>query len=352
MGKFFRCYCSFQQRGKVEQMKRDFFVTQYCLILILLINFSLLFLFSARADAMHLLRIGTGGSTGVYYPIGKLIANGLTIHAKNRNSALGGYIGVAQNSAGSIENTHGVISGEIEIGLIQADIAAYSFNGKRFFEDVNGASSVRAIASLYPEKFQIVVRKDAGLREFTDMKGKSIAVDELGSGTLTVMRIVLDAHGMTENDFVPLYLKPIFTREKMKSGQLQGFVMMAGTPMTAVTDLYDTGVTLVPIEPRIASKVYEKYPYLFPGKIEKNVYDGVPETTTLEVHALLVVNEKMADDMAYAITEALFSEETSALLREGHPQGKSITLNTAMSGMSIPLHPGAERFYRQHNILK
>jgi TRAP transporter TAXI family solute receptor len=331
-------------------MKREFFVSQYCLVSVLLISFSLLSF--ARADAMHLLRIGTGGSTGVYYPIGKLIAHGLTLSAKKENSALRGYIGVAQNSAGSIENTHGIISGEIEIGLIQADIAAYSFNGKRSFKDINGASSVRAIASLYPEKFQIVVRKDSGIREFTDIKGKSIAVDELGSGTLTVMRIILESHGISENDFVPLYLKPIFTREKMKNGQLQGFVMMAGTPMTALTDLYDIGVTLVPIEARIAADIYKKHPFLFPGKIEKNVYDGVPETTTLEVYALLVVDEKMEDDMAYAITEALFSEETSTLLREGHAQGKSITLGTAMSGISIPLHPGAERFYRQQNIIK
>jgi len=323
----------------------------FCFLPKLLLCFAFLMLLPASANALKPFWIGTGGKTGVYYPIGKLIATGLTLKAQEEAFVLNGYIGVAQNSAGSIENLQSVVSGKIQAGLVQADIAAFAYKGDAAFGKLQKTPSVRVIASLYPEKFQIVVRKDAGIRTFWDLKGKKIAVDEPGSGTLSVMRIILEAHNMTENELLPLYLKPFFTQEKLKNGELQGFVVMAGTPMVAVTQLHETGITLVPIDPLIVSSIYKQYPYLFPGKVGANIYSGVPETPTLEVFALLVVDEQMPDEIAYAITELLFSKETSTLLKEGHPQGRAITLDTALDGITIPLHPGAERFYRENNVL-
>lgn len=311
----------------------------------------LLFATTTVVFAMQPFRIGTGGKTGVYYPIGTLIATGLTQQAKLQGSPLSGLIGVSQNSAGSIENVKGVAAGEIEAGLVQADIASFAHDGQPPFDKKNTNASIRAIASLYPEKFQLVVRKDAEITNFRDIKNKKISVDEQGSGTLSVMRILLDAYGMTENDFQPLYLKPVFIQDRIKSGQVEGFVMMAGAPMKAVTQLYETGVTLIPIDSVLASRVYEKHPYLFPGKVEANTYNNIPETLTLEVYALLVVNESMPEEVAYAITEMLFNEQTAALLSNGHPQGRSITLKTALNGISIPLHPGAKHFYQSRKLI-
>lgn len=138
----------------------------------------------------------------------------------------------------------------------------------------------------------------------------------------------------------------------MKSGQLQGFAIMAGAPNAAVSKLYDTGITLLPVDPSVAAVISQQYKYLAPGKIGKDVYRDVPETSTLEVYALLVVGGKMPDDMAYAVTKALFSPETTKLLQEGHPLGKAISLDSALQGVSIPLHPGAERFYRDRRMVK
>lgn len=303
-----------------------------------------------RLMAINLLRIGTGGETGVYYPVGKLIARGIAHKAQEKNSPLAVYIAVAQNSAGSVENVRAISSKEVEAGLVQADIAAFAYGGDKAFANISDASSIRAIASLYSEKFQIVVRKDAKIGSFEDLKGKRISIDEEGSGTLAVMRIVLDAYGMKESDLLPLYLKPVFTQDKMSNGQLDGFVMMAGAPMAAITQLKEVGVNLLPIDDSIASNIHQQYPYLFPGEIDNQVYAGIPETPTLEVYALFVVHKDMPEETAYAITESLFSKETSELMREGHPQGKSITLKTSLNGISIPLHPGADRFYREHKV--
>ncbi|MFC1812505.1 TAXI family TRAP transporter solute-binding subunit [Thermodesulfobacteriota bacterium] len=308
-------------------------------------------------ETKPLFRIGTGGLTGVYFPVGKLIATGLTEPAEGKDAletgvqGVPGYIGVAQNSAGSIENVQMVTSGEIEAGIIQADVAAWAFRSEHAFAGDKSVRVVRAVASLYPEKFQIVTRRDANIRNVMDLRGKRISIDEIGSGTLAAMRIVLEAHGLSEKDLLPVYLKPVFTHDKMVKGDLQGFVMMAGAPMEAVTQLLKIRISLVPIAPEMASLIGKRFPYLVPAKIPAGVYPGIPDTPTLQVHALLVVNSSMHDDLVYQVTAALWSKRTLALLKSGHPQGKSITPQTALTGISIPLHPGAERFYREHDMM-
>ncbi len=311
----------------------------------------------AETGNPRLFRIGTGGKTGVYYPIGKMIAHGLTPNtsagpvAQDGINGVAGYIGVAQNSAGSIENVHSITRGKVEAGLVQADVATWAFEAKRNFKGDENARSIRAIASLYPEKFQIVTRKDAGVHSMKDLRGKHISVDEIGSGTLAVMRIVLEAHAMTEKDLRPVYLKPVFTQDKIISGELQGFVMMAGVPMAAVSQLTDVGISLLPIAPKIAAQIEARYPYLVPGKIPAEVYPGIPETATIQVHALLVVSEALDEVLVYQITAALWSERTLAMLKAGHPQGRMITAGTALAGISIPLHPGARKYYREKGLI-
>ncbi len=246
----------------------------------------------ATGETIRLFRIGTGGATGVYYPIGKLIAEGLTRPAEEKDipgapvNGVPGIIGVAQNSAGSIENVRAVVSGQIEAGLVQADIAASAFQSEHVFAKDPSGSALRAVASLYPEMFQLVTRRDANVRSVPDLRGKRFSIDELGSGTLSVMRIVLAAYGLSESDFSPVYLKPVFTQEKMAQNELQGFAMMAGAPMKAVTQLSDIGLFLVPIDSNKASEINARFPYLVPGKIPSGVYSGIAETPTLQVYAL------------------------------------------------------------------
>ena len=322
------------------------------ILLIVIFILVLILTTSSIADNMRLLRIGTGGQTGVYYPIGKIIAQGITSSnislEETEGNGIQKYISVAQNSGGSIDNVKGIAAGEIEVGLVQADVAAWAFHAEHVFKGNDKVQGVRAIASLYPEKFQIVTRNDAKVKSVNDLRGKHISVDEIGSGTLAVMRIVLDTHGLNEKDLKPVYLKPVFTNDKIVSGELQGFVIMAGAPMVAVSQLLGTGISLVPIAPKMASLIEAKYPYLVPGKILANIYPGIPDTPTIQVHALMVVNKTMDEELVYKITAALWSEQTLSKLKTEHPQGKSITPDAALLGVSIPLHPGAKKYYQKH----
>ena len=180
---------------------------------------------------------------------------------------------------------------------MQADIAAWAHQSLGRFKGKKRFQRIRAVASLYSEKFQIVTRLDANINSVFDLKGKRVSLDEQGSGTLFVMRVILDAHRLSENDLRPVYLKPVFTHDKMKSGELQGFVMMAGTPMEAVLNLNSVELSLVPIQKEMAERINLKYPYLVPGNIPSTVYSGIPDTPTIQVYALLVVNVDMEEDL-------------------------------------------------------
>ena len=305
----------------------------------------------AQNQAPLFIRIGTGGLAGVYYPTGKLIAEGLTEALKGPDGNPQ-YIGVAQSSGGSVANVRAVVAGEIEAGLVQADVASLAFQARGPFAGNEEARRIRAVAGLYPENFQIVTRRDANIRSVPDLRGQHISLDEAGSGTLAVMRIVLAAYGLSEQDLHPVYLKPEFTLEKLTKGELQGFVIMAGTPIKAVTSLAGLGLYLVPIAPDMAAGIHEQYPFLVPGIIPAGVYKDVPATPTIEVRALLVVSSTLDDDLVYRITAALWSEHTLDLLKGAPPRGNSFKPECALLGVSIPLHPGAERYYREKGLLE
>jgi uncharacterized protein len=294
----------------------------------------------------ELVRIGTGGRAGVYYPLGKLIAQAITGVSGEQT----GYIGVAQISGGSVANMQALAAGEIQVALVQADVASWAYQGSHMFTADSSVRGVRAIASLYPESLQIVSRKDAGIRTVAQMKGKRISIDEIGSGTLSAMRIVLEAHGLSEKDFSAVYLKPEFTFEKLRNGQLDGFAVMAGVPMEGVSRIADLALHIVPVAPEQAERIHQAYPYLFSGEIPDGTYPGVPATPTLQVHALLVVMDKMEDEKVRRITQILWNDRTQVLLRSGHPQAAAISLQTALAGVSIPLHPGAQAYYRERGI--
>jgi uncharacterized protein len=230
-------------------------------------------------------RIGTGGLGGVYYPVGKLIAQGITEPtsqqhgSENGTHGIPGIIGVAYNSTGSIANVLAIAANEIEAGLVQADVAFQAMHNQGPFADIVAARDLRAVASLYPEKLQIVTRRDAGIRSVVDFRGKRISIDEIGSGTLPIMRIVLEAHGLTEDDFSPVYLKPIFTTEKMINREIHGFSLMGGAPMEAVSQLNDIALRMVPIAPPTAVQIAAQHPFLvagcYPGK-HVSRYSGNP----------------------------------------------------------------------------
>lgn len=305
-------------------------------------------------------RIGTGFVGGVYYPIGDLIARGISdprggapCAAPSTVCGVPGLIGVAQTSNGSVANIAALRDGDIEAALVQADVVHWAFHGIEIYADTAPMTELRAIAGLYPELLQIVTRRDAGVRSIQDLRGRRISLDEPGSGTLVDMRLVLQAFGLSEADLRPEYLKPVYAIDRIKHDDLDGFTIMAGVPTGAVETLADQGfpIALTPVEGPAVRALMDRFPFIRPGTIPAGVYPGVPETQTIRIRAHLVTTADLDADLIHAVTEALWSPRTQALLAAGHPQGRTITLETAADGLAVPLHDGALRVYREKGVL-
>ena len=316
------------------------------------------------AQAQQFFRIGTGGTAGTYYPIGGMIANAV--------SQPGKIIVTAQASNGSLANVNGIAGGAMESGFSQSDVATWAQTGKGLFEGKPSIAELRLIANLYPETIHVVVKKGSGIKSIAELKGKRVALDEPGSGTLVNARLVLAAYGLKESDIKPeyikpnqagqlvgtasanRYIKPNQASDKMKDGALDAFFFVGGAPAGAIAELASSGagIELLPITGAQADTLRRGNPFFANDSVPAATYKDVAAVNTLSVGAQWVTSAKADAETVYQITKSLYSDATQKALAAGHAKGKLITVKNAVQGAGIPFHPGAERFYKEAGVLK
>lgn len=314
---------------------------------------------TAWAQQPQFFRIGTGGTAGTYYPIGGLLANAISSPPGSRPCEEGGSCGVpgliatALSSNGSLANVNGIAGGTLESGFTQSDVATWAQTGTGIWEGQPAVEKLRAIANLYPESIHLVAAAEAGVSSVADLAGKRVSLDEPGSGTLVDARIILEAHGLSEEDVEASFLKPDQAAERMRDGAMDAFFFVGGFPAGAIAELASQhDITLVPIEGEAAASIIEQYPFFAEHTIPGGTYEGVGEDLeTLAVGAQWVTSADQPEELIYGITKALWNENTREQLDAGHAKGREITAETALEGVAIPLHPGAERFYREAGLL-
>ena len=301
---------------------------------------------AGTAHAQQFFRIGTGGTAGTYYPVGGMIANAV--------SQPGKIVVTAQASNGSLANVTGIAGGAMESGFSQADVATWAQKGSGIFEGKPGVPGLRLIANLYPESIHLVARKGQGIRTPADLKGKRVALDEPGSGTLINARMVLAAYGVQESDIKPEYIKPNQAGDKLKDGALDAFFFVGGAPAGAIAELASSGagIELVPLTGPQADGLRMANPYFAVDTIAAGTYKDVPAVQTLAVGAQWVTSAKADTETVYQITKSLFSDATQKTLQAGHARGKFITKENAVKGVAIPFHPGAEKYYREVGLIR
>jgi len=307
----------------------------------------------AVAQNVTFFRIGTGSTSGTYFPIGALIGAAITSPPGSRDCEDGGSCGVpgliaaAQTTRGSIENIKGVLNGTLETGLAQSDVVYAAFHGQGAFEgNEEGEAYLRVIANLYPENFHLVVRNGAEIETFEQLKGKRVSIDLPGSGTHANARTILKAFGIGENDYVAIKANPDKSVNLLKKGELDAFFFIAGYPASAVVELANAGlISLLPISGTEAGKIIHEHRFFSLSRIPADTYKGIGEVPTLAVSTQWVVNAKTNADLVYGITRALWHPKNRKMLDSGHAKGKLIRLETALKGIATPLHPGAEKFY-------
>ncbi len=290
-------------------------------------------------------RIGTGGTAGTYYPVGGMIANAISTPT---------IVASAVATNGSVANVNAIVSGESESGFSQADVATWAYTGTGVYESKGKVDTLRAIANLYPESVHLVVKKGLGVKSPADLKGKRVSLDEPGSGTLVNAKAILAAYGVGEKDIKPEYLKPNQAGEKLRDGSVDAFFFTGGYPAGAISELAAAGggIELVPIVGPQADKLRGELKFFAADEIPAGTYKDIPATKTLAVGAQWVTSSKIDNQLVYDVTKALWSDKTRAVLDAGHAKGKSIRKETALAGLGIPLHPGAEKFYKEAGLLK
>ena len=317
---------------------------------------------AAFAQSPKFFRIGTGGAGGTYFPIGGTIVNGISAPPGARACDKGGQCGVpgliaiAQSTTASVFNNAAVQNGELEAGLAAADVTRSMFLGEGKFKGKEHPK-LRIIANLYPEDLHLVMPKGATIKDLGDLKGKRVGIAQAGSGTQVAVLQMLEAWGVNRDNMEEAELNNSQSAERLADGQLDAYFYAAGWPVAAMVQLSSTkGMSLHSFSEEDLKKINEIIPAYIPSKIPGGVYEGIDkDSLTPAVSALLVVSSDLEEELVYGITKALWNKNTRKLLDNGHAKGKQITPDSALDGVAalgVPLHPGAEKFYKEAGLLK
>ncbi|HEY8540924.1 MAG TPA: TAXI family TRAP transporter solute-binding subunit [Pseudothermotoga sp.] len=292
--------------------------------------------------AVTFLTIATGGTAGVYYPLGAAMADIWTRNLKNVNAS-------AQSTGASVANVNLLKNKEVDVIFVQNDVAYYAYAGIELFKD-QPYKGLRGLATLYPETIQIVALADKGINSVYDLKGKRVAVGAAGSGTEVNARHILLAAGITYNDIKVQYLSFAEAAENLKNENIDAAFVTAGHPTAAIIDVSAVKkITIVPVDEKIVQILQKNYPFYTKIIIPANTYKGVDkDVETVAVKAMLAVREDLPADLVYEMLKTLYANQKRLI--EAHAKGEMILPETGKEGMSIPLHPGAEKFFAEMGI--
>ena len=315
------------------------------LILVLAISLVIGMLSFGMAAERQFVAIATGGTGGTYYPLGGALAQMLSNNVE-------GLIVTAMTSNASIENCNLIGRGQIETAFSQANTTYWCYTATGMLKDTQPITNLRGIASLYPETIHIIATKASGIKTIEDLKGKRVGVGAPNSGTAADAEIILNAHGLTFDDIKADFIDFNEVAQRLVDGQIDAGFTTAGYPTSSIIDIATKrDMVLVPISEEKIKELVTAIPYYGATSIPAGIYKGVDEpVSALATPALWVCDAKLESTVVYKMTKALW--EHRDILEKVHSQGKNITLETALDGIGIPLHPGAELYYKEVGLIK
>lgn len=284
------------------------------------------------------INIATGGTAGVYYPLGGAMAEVL-------NSNIEGVNATAESTGASVANINMLKDDSVQIAFVQNDIAYYAANGVEMFKD-NKVDTIKGLCTLYPETIQIVTLDKSGIQTLADLKGKRVAVGAAGSGTEANARQILEENGISYDDITVQYLSFAEAASNLKDGNVDAAFVTAGHPTAAIQDIAaQHNVVLIPVPGDIADKLIEKYPFYTKLTIPAGTYPKQEQDVeAVSVKAMLAVTDAMDEEMANKIVSAIYGNLDA--VKAAHSVGALVTKESAQDGMSVPLHPGAEKYFQ------
>jgi hypothetical protein len=319
--------------------------TKWIFIIVAVLAFSLYCVADGHAKAYKYMTILTGGTGGVYYPFGGGMANVLT-KANISNVT-------AESTGASVENCNLVGRGRAEMGLAMAGACYDAYNGLGKFKE-RGKLPIVAMYSAYPSPMHILVLAKSDIKSVSDLKGKKVSVGAFGSGTENMAKNMLNALGITYDDFKPAYLSFAETAMGLRDGVVDAGFMAVAIPASAVLDLGSTReVRFIPLTEKEVKTVTDKFAYYSSVAIPKGSYEGIggvaEDTLAAGVQNVLICQKEMPDELVYTVVKTLF--ENQKKLVEVHQIANQMTAENAVK-VPIPMHPGAEKYFKEIGALK
>ncbi|NLM14056.1 MAG: TAXI family TRAP transporter solute-binding subunit [Epulopiscium sp.] len=288
------------------------------------------------------LKMATGGTTGTYYAYSGTVSQVLSQKVNNLNFNV-------QSTGASKANIYLVSDEEADVAIVQNDVMYYAYNGTDLFEGEK-VSGFSAMAGVYAEVCQVVAKSD--ITSIEDLKGKRVSVGDIGSGVEFNARQILEAYDMTFDDIVVSNLSFGDSATALKDDKIDAFFCVAGAPTTAIVELATSNqINVLKVDDEHAAKLIEKYPFYTKFSVPGGSYKGVDnDVQTVAVVATYIVSDSLSEDLVYNMTKALF--ENADEIAKAHPKGAELDPEYSVSSISIPMHPGAEKYYREIGVLK
>ncbi|MCL1814749.1 MAG: TAXI family TRAP transporter solute-binding subunit [Treponema sp.] len=288
------------------------------------------------------IRMATGGSTGTYYAFGSAVGQ-----------ILGEKTGISitiQSTGASKSNIQLIDAEEVELAIVQNDVMDYAWRGVDLFSGEQ-ITSFSTMAALYAEVCQVVANPASGIRSIADLRGKNVSVGDAGSGTEFNARQILEAYGISFDDIGKQNLGFGASADALRDNKIDAFFCVAGAPTPAVIDLATSkDIVILEIDDAHAAQLIQKYPFYTQFPIPAGSYRGQDgDVITVAVKATFIVSPKLAEDTVYSLTKSLF--ENQAQIENAHVKGKELSTSYAVEGISVPFHPGAEKYFKEIGAL-
>lgn len=286
----------------------------------------------------------TGGSSGAYFALGGTLSNLLNENLDYVNSSV-------ESTGASAVNSTKIGNGEAEIAFAMNNVVSFAYNGVESFAEKGKFESIRGITALYPNFCQVITLADTGITQIEDLVGKRVGVGAPGSGVEVDARNILKAHDITYDDIEEDYLSYAESVEQMKNGTIDAAFLTSGLPNSSIMDLATThDVVIVTIRPEMVEKLQETIPYYSSEIIPAGTYDNEEDVYTAAVKTILITREDLDEDTVYDITKTLY-ENLDAMI-DTHNAAKHIDIEKFSEGIPVPLHPGAEKYFREVGVLE
>ncbi len=285
--------------------------------------------------------VATGGTSGTYYGFTNIIAGVLNEKYKDTLNLR------VESTGASKANIQLINSNDAGIAIVQNDVMYYAYTATDLFEGEEPIKSFSAIAACYPETIQIIANKN--INSISELRGKRVSVGDAGSGTEFNAKQILEVYGMDiEKDIEKNNQSFADSCDSIKNGTIDAAFVVAGDPTTAVSELATSyNFNILPIDRAHASSLKGRYNYYTERTIPGGTYSCVPnDVSTVSVMATFIANNNLSEDIVYSFTKGLFEYKDEF----NHQKAELLDPNTAISGISIPFHPGAEKYYSEIGI--